>query len=131
MLLRSSAKVVDVRPGEWWRVWRHWARGWTIEVAEPNALQVVGEWACTQSMFQGLPIWELVKLRRVLCLRRRPNECWVDHMKRTGVIVARQLKKHNHPRVQTLQMRRVRIAAWQTVNCPSDAKGRSWEEFVT
>ena len=29
-------------------------------------------------------------------------------MKRTGVIVARQLKKHNQPRVQTLAMRRVR-----------------------
>ena len=45
-------------------------------------------------------------------------------MKRTGVIVARQLKRHNQPRVQTLAMRRVRIAAWQMVSCPSDAKGR-------
>ena len=62
------------------------------------------------------------KLRRVLCLRRRPNECWVDYMKRTGVIVARQLKKHNQPRVQTLAMRRVRIAAWQMVSCPSTGK---------
>ena len=53
-------------------------------------------------------------------------------MKRTGVIVARQLKKHNQPRVQTLAMRRVRIAAWQMVSCPSDAKGRRyWEESVT
>ena len=67
----------------------------------------------TQSMFQALRILELGYLRRVLCLRRRPNECWVDYMKRTGVIVARQLKKHNQPRVQTLAMRRVRIAAWQ------------------
>ena len=38
-------------------------------------------------------------------------------MKRTGVIVARQLKKHNQPRVQTLAMRLVRIAAWQMVRC--------------
>ena len=83
-------------------------------------------------MFQALRIWELGKLRRVLCLRRRPNECWVDYMKRTGVIVARQLKKHNQPRVQTLAVRRVRIAAWQMVSCPSDAKGRRyWEESVT
>ena len=53
-------------------------------------------------------------------------------MKRTGVIVARQLKKHNQPRVQTLAMRRVRIAAWQMVSCPNDAKGRRyWEESVT
>ena len=80
-------------------------------------------------MFQALRIWELGKLRRVLCLRRRPDECWVDYMKRTGVIAARQLKKHNQPRVQTLAMRRVRIAAWQMVSCPSDAKGRTyWEE---
>ena len=83
-------------------------------------------------MFQALRIWELGKLRRVLCLRRRPHECWVDYVKRTGVIVARQLKKHNQPRVQTLAMRRVRIAAWQMVSCPSDAKGRRyWEESVT
>ena len=68
----------------------------------------------------------------VLCLRRRPNDGWVDYMKRTGVIVARQLKKHNQQRVQTLAMRRVRIAAWQMVSCPSDAKGRRyWEESVT
>ena len=83
-------------------------------------------------MFQALRIWELGKLRRVLCLRRRPNECWADHMKRTGVIVARQLKKHNQPRVQSLAMRRARFAAWQMVSCPSDAKGRRyWEESVT
>ena len=82
-----------------------------------------------QSMFQALRIWELGKLRRVLCLRSRPNEGWVDHMKRTGVIAARQLEKHNQPRVQTLAMRRVRIAAWQMVSCPSDAKGRRyWEK---
>ena len=60
------------------------------------------------------------------------RECWADHMKRTCVIVARQLKKHNQPRLQTLAMRRVRIAAWQMVSCPSDAKGRRyWEESVT
>ena len=91
-----------------------------------------GEWACTQSMFEALGILEVVTLRRVLCLRRRPNECWADHMKRIGVIVARQLKKHNQPRLQTLAMRRVRIAAWQMVSCPSGAKGRGyWEESVT
>ena len=49
-----------------------------------------------------------------------------------GVILARQLKKHNQPRLQTPAMRRVRIAAWQTVSCLSDAKGRRyWEESVT
>ena len=88
--------------------------------------------AALHFMFQALRIWELGKLRRVLCLRRRPNECCVDNMKRTGVIVARQLKKHNQPRVQTLAMRRVRIAAWQMASCPSDAKGRRyWEESAT
>ena len=98
----------------------------------PAALHGAGEWAYTQSMFQALRIWELDKLRRVLCLRRRPNEGWVDYMKRTGVIAARQLKKHAQQRVQTLAMRRVRIAAWQMVSCPSDAKGRRyWEESVT
>ena len=40
-----------------------------------------------------------------------------DYVKRTGVIVARQQKKHNQPRLQTLAMRRVRIAAWQMVSC--------------
>ena len=50
-----------------------------------SALHGAGEWAYTQSMFQALRICELVKLRRVLCLRRRPNECWADHMKRTGL----------------------------------------------
>ena len=98
----------------------------------PAALHGAGDWAYTQSMFQALRIWELVKLRRVLCLRKRPNECWADNMKRTGVLVARQLKKHNQPRLQTLAMRRVRVAAWQMVSCPSDAKGRRyWEESVT
>ena len=83
-------------------------------------------------MLHALRIWEQGKLRRVLCLRRRPNEGWVDYMKRTGVIVARQLKKNNQQRVQTLAMRRVRIAAWQMVRCPSDAKGRRcWEESMT
>ena len=42
------------------------------------ALHGAGEWAYTQSMFQALRIWELSKLRRVFCLRRRPNESWVD-----------------------------------------------------
>ena len=72
----------------------------------PAALHGAGEWTYTQSMFQALRIWELGKLRRVLCLRRRPNEGWVDYMKRTGVIAARQLKKHGQQRVQTLAMRR-------------------------
>ena len=98
----------------------------------PAAFHGAVEWAYTQSMFQALRIWELCKLRRVLCLRRRPNEVWVDDMKRTGVIVTRQLKKHNQQRVQALAMRRVRIAAWHMVSCPSDAKGlRYWEESVT
>ena len=98
----------------------------------PAALHGAGEWAYTQSMFQALRIWELGKLRCVLCLRRRPNEGWVDCMKRTGFIAARQLKKHGQQRVQTLAMRRVRIAAWQMVSCPNDAKGRRyWEESVT
>ena len=73
-------------------------------------------------MFQALRIWELGKLRRVLSLRRRPDECWAD-MKRTGPTVARQLKKHGQPRLQTLAMRRVRIDTWQMVRCPDDAKG--------
>ena len=85
------------------------------------------ERAHTQSMFQALRIWELGKLRRVLCLRRRPNECWADHMKRAGPIVARQLATF-----ATLAMRRVRISDWQMVGCPDDAKGRRyWEESVT
>ena len=42
------------------------------------ALHGAGEWAYTQSMFRPLCIRELGKLRRVLCLRRRPNEGWVD-----------------------------------------------------
>ena len=95
----------------------------------PAALHGAGEWAYTQSMFQALRIWELGKLRRVLCLRRRPNECLVDCMKRTVVIVARQLKKHNQPRVQTLAMRRVRIAARQMVSWMP--RGRYWEESAT
>ena len=89
----------------------------------PAPLHSAGEWACTQSMFQALRIWELGKLRRVLRLRRRPNECWADHMKRTGVIVARQLKKHNQPRVQTLAMRRVRIAALADGELPERLQG--------
>ena len=82
-------------------------------------LHGAGEWAFTQAMFPALRIWEIGKLCRVL----DPNECWADHMKRTGVIVARQLIKHNQSRLQTLAMRRVRIAAWQMVSFPSDSKG--------
>ena len=53
-------------------------------------------------------------------------------MKRTGLIVAKQLKKHNQLRIQNLAMKRVKIAAWQMASCPNDAKGRRyWEEIVT
>ena len=53
-------------------------------------------------------------------------------MKRTGLIVAKQLKKHNQLRIPNLAMIRVRIAAWQMTSCPNDAKGRRyWEEVVT
>ena len=53
-------------------------------------------------------------------------------MKRTGLIVAMQLKKHNQLRIQNLAMKRVKIAAWQMASCPNDAKGRRyWEEVVT
>ena len=69
----------------------------------PTVLHGSGEWAFTQGMFQSLRSWELGKLRRVLCLRRRPNEGWVDYLKRIGQIVARQLKKHNQQRIQNLQ----------------------------
>ena len=37
MLLRSSAAVANVGFGEWWRAWRHWARGWTIVAARRPA----------------------------------------------------------------------------------------------
>ena len=50
----------------------------------PTVLHGSGEWACTQCMFQSLRPWELGKLRRILCLRRRPNEGSVDYMKRNG-----------------------------------------------
>ena len=48
----------------------------------PTVLHGAGEWAFTQGMFQSLRSWELGKHRRILCLRRRPKEGWVDHMKR-------------------------------------------------
>ena len=51
-------------------------------------------------MFHSLRTWELGSLRRILCLRRRPNENWVDYMKRTGLIVAKQLKKHKQLRTE-------------------------------
>ena len=99
----------------------------------PAAVHGVGEWAFAQSVFQALRIWELVEAssspvpaqetKRVL---GRPHETYWCHC------VAGQLKKHNQPRLQTLAMRRVRIAAWQMVSCPSDAKGRRHrEETVT
>ena len=84
--------------------------------------------AYTQSMFQALRIWELGKLRRVLCLRRRTNECWADHTKRTASHCCSAVEK-----------------AWSTTftnvgdttcancfRCPDDAQGRRyWEESVT
>ena len=98
----------------------------------PTVLNGAGEWAFTQGMFQSLRSRELGKLRRILCLRRRPNEGWVDYMKRTGPNVAKQLKKHNQSRIQNLAMKRVKIAAWQMASCPKDAKGkRYWEDIVT
>ena len=98
----------------------------------PTVLHGAGEWAHTQGMFQSLRTWELGELRRILCLRRRPHENWVDYMKRTGLIVAKQLKKHDQIRTQSLAMKRVKIAAWHMATCPNDAKGRRyWEEVVT
>ena len=70
------------------------------------------KWAYTQSMFHALRIWELGKFDVFLCLRRRTNET------RTGRVVARQLKKDGRPRVQTLAMRRVQLAAWQMIRSP-------------
>ena len=81
----------------------HSANQLSIYGAAPSWWEEFGlrPWANTQSMF-----------RRVLCLRKRRNECWAD--------------------LQTLAMRRVRIATWQMVSCPSDAKRRIyWEESVT
>ena len=95
------------------------------------ALHGAGEWASTQSMFQALRIWELSELRRVLCLRRRPNESWFDCMKRTGPVAARQLKKCGQMRMQTSAMRRLQQAAWQMAHSLDDAGGRRyWEEAV-
>ena len=37
MLLRSSATVANAGSGEWWKAWRHWARGWTIVAARRPA----------------------------------------------------------------------------------------------
>ena len=50
----------------------------------PTFLHGAGEWAFTKGMFHSLRTWELGKLRLILCLRRRPNEGWVDYMKRIG-----------------------------------------------
>ena len=75
----------------------------------PTVLHGAGEWAYTQGMFHSLRTRELGKLRRILCLRRRPNENWVDYMKRTGLIVAIQLKKYNQTRIQSLAMKTVTI----------------------
>ena len=72
-------------------------------------------------MFQALRIWEL----------RRSNESWVDYMKRTGPVAARQLEKYGQLRIQTLTMRRVQQAVWQMAHSPDDAGGcRYWEEAV-
>ena len=94
------------------------------------ALHGAREWAYNQSVFQALRIWELSKLRRILCLRRRPNESWVDK-KRTGPVAVRQLKKYGQLRIQTLAMRRVQQASWQMAHSPDDAGGRRhWAEAV-
>ena len=37
----------------------------------PTVLHGSGEWAFTQGMFQSLLSWELGKLRRILCLRKK------------------------------------------------------------
>ena len=82
-------------------------------------------------MMQALRIWELGKLRRVLCLRKRTGESWVEHMKRMGPTVARQLQKHGQPRVQSFAMERLQTAAWQKTHSSDDAMGRRyWEESV-
>ena len=41
-------------------------------------------------------------------------------------LVARPLKKHNQPRLQSLAMKRVRAAVWQMVRCLSDGEGRTY-----
>ena len=88
-----------------------------------------GEWAYTQSMFHALRVWELGELRRLLCLRRRmsagPITC--AYLCHCGPAV-----ENVQPRLQSLAMRRVRVATWQMVTCPSDGKDRRyWEESVT
>ena len=47
-------------------------------------------------------------------------------MKRTGPVAARQLKKYDQMRMQTLAMRRVQQAAWQMAHSPDDAGGRGY-----
>ena len=54
----------------------------------------------------------------------------MDYMKRTGPVVARQLKKHNQPGIQVLAMRRVQQAAWQMAHSPDDAGNRRWEAYI-
>ena len=92
--------VAYVGFGEWWKAWRHWERGWTTV---PVVLHGAGEWACTNSQRSRICAFGnwVSFVVSVLYLRRRPNECCADHMKRTGVIVVRQFK-HNQPRVQTI-----------------------------
>ena len=85
-----------------------------------------GEWAFTQSMFQGLRIWSraLPATETKGVLGRAHENYWC----RCGSAV----EKAQPPRLQTLTMRGVHIAAWQMVSCPSDAKNRRyWEESVT
>ena len=54
----------------------------------------------------------------------------MDYMKRTGPVVARQLKKHNQPGIQDLALRRVQQAAWQMAHSPDDAGNRRWEAYI-
>ena len=49
-----------------------------------EAIHGAGEWAYTPSMFQALRIWELGKLRRVLFLRKRPNESHDTYWRHCG-----------------------------------------------
>ena len=45
--------------------------------------------------------------------------------------VAKQLKKYNQTRIQSLAMKRVKTAAWHMATCPNDAKGRRyWKDVV-
>ena len=65
-----------------------------------------------------------------LCLRRRTNETWVDHMTRTGPVVARQVKKHGQPRVQTLDATCSAVCLEDGTLFDDARERRYWEESV-